>query len=158
MHSRCGFHTVVLQPAVRRLRCDDDIFLLTTTWLPCEPARTTLFCCRCGCGFFSGGTDEAGMRKYISPRSSSESGDTMRILRTATPWEHGLLRTWFGLAARISPAATGRPYSSMRPLRWTILIRSSAPQGRTQARQHLRLLPIGICFDLSFSLYSSILS
>uniref|UniRef100_A0A8R7NZ58 Uncharacterized protein n=1 Tax=Triticum urartu TaxID=4572 RepID=A0A8R7NZ58_TRIUA len=81
------------------------------------------------------------MRKYIWPRSSSDSGETMSILRT-TPCEHGLLSTWFGLAERISPAATGRPYSSTRPLRWTILIRSSAPQGSTQARQHLKLLPI----------------
>uniref|UniRef100_A0A0A8Y943 Uncharacterized protein n=1 Tax=Arundo donax TaxID=35708 RepID=A0A0A8Y943_ARUDO len=175
MHSRCGLHTAVRLPALMRRRCADDLFCdnasptsrrpllllgrppvlpssqlaaddaVLTTWSPCELLLVVLFF------FFSGGIDAAGMRKYISPRSSSESGDTMRILRT-TPCEHGLLSTWFGLAARISPAATGRPYSSTRPFRWTIRIRSSAPQGRTQARQHLRLLPIAVykmCLSLA---------
>ncbi|CAL9754261.1 unnamed protein product [Musa acuminata subsp. burmannicoides] len=77
----------------------------------------------------------------MRPRLSSDSGGTIKI-RRPTPREHGLVSTWLGLAARISPAETRRLYSSTWPLRWTTRTTSSAPHGRTQAKQHRRLFPI----------------
>lgn len=96
--------------------------------------------------FFSG-NDVDGIKKYMLPLLSSVSGERMRIRRT-TPSELGLLRTWFGLALRTSPAEIGRVISSTYPFKWTIRIKSSAPHGRTQAKQHLKLFPI-IVFEVS---------
>lgn len=75
------------------------------------------------------------------PLLRSVSGDKIRI-RRVMPCAQGLLRMWLGFAFRTSPAVIGPVCSSTYPFRCTILIKSRAPHGRTQAKQHLKLLPI----------------
>jgi len=93
--------------------------------------------------FFSPGNEEDGIKKYMLPLLSSDSGERIKIFRT-TLWEEGLLRTWFGFALRTSAAVIGPVISSTWPFKWTTRIKSRAPQGRTQAKQHLKLLPISM--------------
>lgn len=93
--------------------------------------------------FFSGGKEDAGIKKYMLPLLSSESGERIRIFLTI-PWEHGLLNTWLGFSFKTSPAVIGRVISSTLPFKCTMRIKSRAPHGRTQAKQHLKLLPISL--------------